>query len=577
LESTKEAIRAERQQHEACSEEDLLLLLDNGQGDEVADTLIFFTPPGQFAARLDALRRGIEAKFATIDRDLQKHHLRFLAEVSLSLRSFLPRWNLQNAERHPGGALADAQLEAEAGQTRALLTRLAAGVPPAAEQLLAEWLVETTARLKAEAVPDPTGEAEKLVGRSVDDYLDHVGAGLARSNLRRIAELRNTGQTRTEISNDYAAFTRYARYLGASFVTTNPPLVDWAWTALPEQWTPVVDAIITSHPEDDDDSLARLVTLEVVLSNMRLMRPIFLLTDGQMGCVTLQLNPKKHGDAKTMLADAMLYYAGLQERLNGGVPNVVFKLPGTQAGLKVCEAITDHGVGVTITVNFGLFQHLPFARVIHQKRRDIFSCLAHMSGRLAFPVRDELLGKLDQLAAHGITEAQAREAAAWSGVAVLKRLQRLLLEKGYDLADLRPLVASLRIYTGAGYENLPNAFPDITETLGTSLISVFPNVRRPFDAQPLEMNPHQVDAPLPDGILDVLRHSEIFKQAYYVADREWVAKEDERFRPAYVLALTDEAGTAAWTPARDTLAQFCDSYDTFVQRIVERKRRLLGR
>jgi hypothetical protein len=53
--------------------------------------------------------------------------------------------------------------------------------------------------------------------------------------------------------------------------------------------------------------------------------------------------------------------------------------------------------------------------------------------------------------------------------------------------------------------------------------------------------------------------------------------EDERFRPAHVLALADEAGTAAWTPAHDTLAQFCDSYDTFVQRIVERKRRLLDR
>jgi hypothetical protein len=430
LESTKEAIRAERQQREARSEADLMTLLDSGQGDEAADTLIFFTPPGQFAARLDALRRGIAAKFDGIGQDLQKHHLQFLAEVSLSLGSFLPRWNLQHAERHPGGALGDAQLEAEAGQTRALLTKLAAGAPPAAEQLLAECLVETTARLKAEAVPDPAGEAEKLVGRSVDDCLDHVGAGLARSNLRRIAELRDAGQTRTEISNDYAAFTRYARYLGASFVTTNPPLVDWAWTALPEQWTPVVDAIITAHPDADDDSLARLVTLEVVLSNMRLMRPIFLLTAGQMGCVTLQVNPKKHGDAKTMLSDALFFYEGLQKTLNGGVPNVVFKLPGTQAGLEVCQALTGRGVGVTITVNFGLFQHLPFAQTI-QQGRDIFSCLAHMSGRLAFPVRDELLGKLDQLAAYGVTEAQAREAAAWSGVAVLKRLQRLLLKKGY--------------------------------------------------------------------------------------------------------------------------------------------------
>jgi hypothetical protein len=89
------------------------------------------------------------------------------------------------------------------------------------------------------------------------------------------------------------------------------------------------------------------------------------------------------------------------------------------------------------------------------------------------------------------------------------------------------------------------------------------------------MHPRQVNRPLPDGILETLRHSEIFKQAYYVADRAWVAREDERFRPAHVLALADEAGIAAWTPAHDALTQFCDSYDIFVQRILERKRLLL--
>ena len=193
LESLKEAIRAERQQREACSETDLIMLLNNGQGEEVADTLIFLTPPDRFAERLDALRQGIEEKFDRVDRGLQKHHLEFLAEVSLSLRSFLPRWNLQNAERHAGGALADAQIEAEASQTAALLAKLATQAPPAAEQLLAEWLVETTARFKAENVPDPAGEAQKLVGRSVDDYVDHVGAELAHSNLRRIVELRAKG------------------------------------------------------------------------------------------------------------------------------------------------------------------------------------------------------------------------------------------------------------------------------------------------------------------------------------------------------------------------------------------------
>ena len=51
-------------------------------------------------------------------------------------------------------------------------------------------------------------------------------------------------------------------------------------------------------------------------------------------------------------------------------------------------------------------------------------------------------------------------------------------------------------------------------------------------------------------------------------------EEDERFRPDHVLALEDEESVAAWLPVHNTLAEFNRSYETFVQRILERKQRL---
>ncbi len=195
-----------------------------------------------------------------------------------------------------------------------------------------------------------------------------------------------------------------------------------------------------------------------------------------------------------------------------------------------------------------------------------------MSGRLAYPVRDELLAKLEELATHGIDEAKAREAAAWSGIAVLKRLYSLLNKKGYDLRQAKLLVASLRVYEGYGYENLPSAFPDITEIIGASILSVFPNVRRAFDTQSeIELDPRRIEMPIADDVLEVLRCSQIFKQAYYVGDRDWADEEDERFRPDHELTLVDEAETAAWAPVHNTLTEFCNSYDKFVERILERK------
>lgn len=127
---------------------------------------------------------------------------------------------------------------------------------------------------------------------------------------------------------------------------------------------------------------------------------------------------------------------------------------------------------MTITINFGMFQHLPFAEAMRAGTA-IYSNIVEMSGRLAYPVRDELLADLDMLAAFKINEAKAVEAAAWAGIAVVKRMVNLLKAKGYDLGRYKPLIASLLIYHGEGYNNLPNPYPDITEVVGASPISVF--------------------------------------------------------------------------------------------------------
>jgi hypothetical protein len=272
-----------------------------------------------------------------------------------------------------------------------------------------------------------------------------------------------------------------------------------------------------------------------------------------------------------MICEVVSIYEELKAKLDGGVPNVVFKLPGTLAGLKACRDVTGRGIGVNITVNFGMFQQLRFAEAI-QAGSAIYSCLTEMNGRLAYPVRDELLAKLGELQQHGIDEARAREAAAWSGVAVVKRLEKLLASKGYDLAKVRPLVASLRIYEGEpGSCCLPTAFPDISEQLGTGIITVFPNIRHAFDAlEQICLKPTRVAEPTPEHVLEVLQHSEIFRQAYYVADSAWVS-DDSRFKPACELTLEDEESVFLYPPVYNTLTQFAESYDRFVARILERK------
>ncbi len=558
----------------AHARRDPLALLLTGAVEAALDDLIYFSDPSEFRRTAADWTPRLRAAFATATPDEQRRILHFSAELALRLRSQLPGWNLSNTALHPQAALAPTEARQIAESLLAPVPSLAAQSPSAAESLRAAWRAEAAARLRVEAAADPEAEAAALVGGSVVEYVESIADSVENSHLRRIAALRESGATRSEISNDYAAFLPYTLLLGASFVTCNPPLVDLAWTAEPAKWDPVIDRVVASHPYDDADGLAREVTLEIVLANMRRLRPIFLLTEGRMGCVSLQVNPRRHDDAESMLQDAASIYRDLERRLDGGVPNVVFKLPGTHAGLVACRALTTAGIGVTITVNFGLFQHLPFAQAISEGAA-LFSTLAHMSGRLAYPVRDELLGRLGELEALGISEVQARLAAAWSGVAVLKRLHRCLTSGGVDLSRVKPLIASLRVYTDPAYTGLPSPIPDITEVLGTGIITVFPNVRRAFDQLPeIPLDGRRIEAPVPAQVLHVLRHSEVFKQAYWSGPLAPAGERDEpELRPMAPLALDDVRATAAWTPVANTLGEFCRAYDTFVDRIQARRPR----
>ncbi len=560
-------IAAELARREAGAGIGLARLAAQGDGQRAQDDLLYFTSPWAFPAKIEELEQGVRAGFGRASAGAQGRTLRFLVDLAIALRSFAPRWNLQSVSRHGEAALSDEQVASAAARMEVLLATLTGQATPAAAAVHDALRAEAVRRLEAEAAANPQAEAATLVGSSLMDYVAAVSGEQAHSNLRRVAGMLAAGETRTEIGNDFAAFLPYALGVGACFTTCNPPLVERAWSSDPERWTPVVDRTILNHPEADEDRLSLMVTAEVVLAQMRLLRPIFLLSDGQRGSVCLQVNPRRHDNAGVMVADAQFAYDWLRDAV-GGVPNVVFKLPGTQAGLEACRALTRRGIGVTITVNFGLFQHLAFAEAIASGKA-LVSYLVEMNGRLAFPVRDELLGRLGELAAHGIDEARAREAAAWAGVAVVKRAERLLAEKGYDRTRIKTLVASLRIYQGTGYDQLPSAFPDITEMLGAGIISVFPNIRGPFDKQgSLALDPRSIEAPVPDRALEVLAHSELFKQAYYVEG------DGARFRPAAVLRLSDQERVAAWPPVHATLTEFIKAYDTMVTRILERKQLL---
>jgi transaldolase len=569
-EKTRQRIREERERERKCTFEELARRVLDGNVDRARGYLLFHAEPGEFLNLVSRLVPLLEERCEKATLATKRHVLDFLTWLAIDLRSFLP-------QRHLAHGLSEEAIAAAAGQVLVLLRSWEAKSPEASAASVADLRKIERSRFVAEGLEADQAEtlAAELVGTSPAGYAGRMADWIASSNLTNTAEARAAGKTRTEFGNDYATFLQHVIWLGASFVTTNPVLIKVAWDTDPELWTPRVDALIGERfsqkelrallegPREELEAavprINAIVTTAVVLENCRLLRDIFLLTEGREGYVSLQVNPNFHNDHARMVAEVRLLHKELEKAL-GGVPNVVFKLPSTAAGLEAAREITPEGIGVTITLTFSLAQSEAFARVLSAGSA-LICYIAIMNGRMAFPVRDELSAK---------SVAGGVEAARWAGVEVARKACRRLYDPpergglGVDPENVKIMIASLRIYD--------DWIPDISELWGVPVITIFPNVRRAYDRHPRDLDGTAVERQTPSGELETLFESEIFRQAW------WLEGDPEKARPDAPLELTmgGAAQLAAWKPMADTFGQFIDLYGQMGRMVVERMKALAG-
>jgi transaldolase len=565
----RQRIRQERARERRVTVDEVCQRISDGEIVRAVGNLLFHTAPAALDEKLRLVLDKISRTAGSGDIALQTHVLDFLVKLAIGLRSFLPNWVIARA-------LDCVALDALAREVADALNNLTLVAAEAAPELLARLRNETVSPLKAEGITDESQAAtmaDCLMGDSLADYVSNVGSELQRSNLMQVAQARLRGRTQTQLGNDYAAFLQHMVWLGASFVTTNPVLVKLAWDTDPEIWNRRVDALILSKyapnqliellkrpPSELDTAIETInsaVTMAVVQENCRLLRDIFLVTEGREGYVSLQVNPKNHDDWELMVTEAKSLYGSLENQL-GGAPNVVFKLPATAAGRCAAEKLTSEGIGVTITVEFSVSQALGFAEVLNRGKM-LVAYLALMNGRMAYPVRDEMKSK-------GVPGGV--EAARWAGVEVARKAYRRLYGPpqegglGVDPQRIKLLIASLRIYD--------DWIPDISELWGCPVITIFPNVRRKFDSHRRDFTGDAVLGATPDDQLKVLFESEIFRQAW------WVPGDPEQYKPQRVLTLEhkDSEALLKWPPVANTLGEFIDLYEKMGQMVKERIRNL---
>ncbi len=79
-----------------------------------------------------------------------------------------------------------------------------------------------------------------------------------------------------------------------------------------------------------------------------LLRPVFDRTAGADGYISLEVAPDLADDAEATVRDALRLHARLER------PNVMIKIPATQAGVAAIEACTAKGLCINVTMMFAL-------------------------------------------------------------------------------------------------------------------------------------------------------------------------------------------------------------------------------
>jgi transaldolase len=145
---------------------------------------------------------------------------------------------------------------------------------------------------------------------------------------------------------DSGEFTSLIRDYSVTGATSNPTIFAKAITGS-DLYDEQLGSVVSGGTRDTQELFFALA-LDDVREAARELRPTYDESDGRDGFISFECTPDLADDTNATIAQA----TELWERLD--LPNVMIKVPGTQAGLPAIEELTRRGVNVNITLLFAI-------------------------------------------------------------------------------------------------------------------------------------------------------------------------------------------------------------------------------
>jgi len=358
--------------------------------------------------------------------------------------------------------------------------------------------------------------------------MTHATSAAYKSPLHKM-----TQTTPTCLWNDSASIQEltYSIEHGAVGATCNPVIVHGILKREITVWKSRIQTLIEELPTATEDEIAWQLVREVSVQSAALLKPIFDAHRGKNGRLSIQTDPRLFRDSQAIVEQAVEF--------SGLAPNMVVKIPVTQAGIPAIEESTYRGISINATVCFTLPQCIAVAESVERglKRREREGKEIATMG----PVCTIMVGRLDDWLKVLIEKENVSidpGYAEWAGVAVFKKTYKIFRERGYRI---RLLSAAFRNHM------------HWSELIGGDVVISPPyswQVR--FNASDIEPR-SRIDEPVPPKMVEELSRK--------FAD----------FRRAYTEDGLSIADFDSFGPTRRTLRQFiaaCHDLDGLVRDIL---------
>ena len=304
-----------------------------------------------------------------------------------------------------------------------------------------------------------------------------------------------TQTTPTCLWNDSASIQEltYSIEHGAVGATCNPVIVVGILKKEMPLWKDRINTLIRELPTADEDTLAWQLVRELSIKAAALLTPIFESHGGKNGRLSVQTDPRLYRNTRAIIDQAIEF--------NQLAPNIVVKIPVTQAGIPAIEEATFRGISINATVCFTLPQCVAVAEAVERglQRREREGKDISSIG----PVCTVMVGRLDDW----LKVLLEKENIAidpgyleWAGVAVFKKTYQLFRERGYRL---RLLSAAFRNHM------------HWSEFIGGDVVISPPHswqVR--FNASDIEVRPRIGEPVRPQVVQELSRRFPDFHRAY---------------------------------------------------------------